>query len=955
MRPISLTNSFSAGERVTGAEGDVEDDDVITEELQKALDSLERWGRVLVSAHPGGRRKSFLNELRRHFQKKGFTVNDPIHVGDWDRKGPKDCRDLVLFANAFGDVRLDLEQYYNFYKHKMYSINTFTTKLVFVLYPHVLLELEQYDPASDRPLLDTMEVVELEQDPLVSPYPYVDLLMRMLRHPKYGLTMGALLSLTMQGQGCFLNNPRQALPHLQRLGFPEFSDVHLEEYASLLQGFLLADSGRGFVSRVVYDAAGVALGRSYLETVVLQVCDVKFLVQHVCTEHTTTDSSLVTGRRPDNGRLLMQRMCDDIMKGCLPEMIQHPCLHSPQFLQEFEAFCKKQKQLQHVMSAVDQQHNLPLLYWSVWGSSPCLTEWCLSLMMGHTHDDSVSGQLLLAAFAAALLRRCRGTDIPRLTTRLRNEFASVCKTTFNDKLKLPIPSSEQRYTEDLDMICKNIQLHLNKSQLCYLGNLSLNISNDLLTIRLMDDAMELALLCKHSHLALRLLTDRRVDDEDSEGSTLLHLAADTGHLEVIKLAVHSGASLTVKNKARLTPPQLAARRMESSSKLTKPTTSELFTACTASDMAQLKILLCHNAGVNDKRDSGQTPLHFASKSGQTDVAALLIDLGADVNATDRLKQTPLHAACTEEHLDTAKLLLQRGAAVNARDIKGIDTIPMQHSANVSISGPNGMTALHLACKEGGADFVELLLRHDADVNIANANGATALHLACYKGYADVVELLLQHNADVNISVPYSVTSLHLASDKGHADVVELLLQHGADVKISGQNGLTPLHCACNKGHADVVEFLLQHSTDVNISGPYGTTPLHHACGRGHAHVVELILQHNADMNISVPDSMTPLHLACYEGHADVVELLLQHSADVNISGPDGMTPLNYACNNGHADVVKLLLRHNADVNISRLDGVTPLHMARCSGYTNVVHLLLQQWKSKCLLQHRVPC
>ena len=230
-------------------------------------------------------------------------------------------------------------------------------------------------------------------------------------------------------------------------------------------------------------------------------------------------------------------------------------------------------------------------------------------MMGqHTHGNSVSDPLLRAAFAAALLRRCRDTDSPRLTTRLRDVFVSVSEKTSSERLNLPIPPSEQRYTEYLDRTCRNIPLRLGGSPLCYLFHPALNIPNQLLTVRLMDDSIELALPCQQPYLLLRLLTDGQVDEKDREGNAVLHLAADTGHLEAIELAVRSGASLTVKNKAGLTPPQMAARRVDSRKINTKHTASELSKACSAGDMDQVKTRLCHNADVNDETDSGETPL-----------------------------------------------------------------------------------------------------------------------------------------------------------------------------------------------------------------------------------------------------------------------------------------------------------------------------------------------------------
>ena len=1003
MRTISLTHSLSSGgtecQRVSSAENDADDYDVTTDEFQKAVAALDRTGRVLLLTHPGPKRNSFLSALRRYFRQKGFTVYDLIRVCDWDRKCTKNGLILVIFDSAFGDVRLDREQYCSFYKHKMHNINGAITKLVFVIYPHVLLELTQHDRASDRPVLDTMEVVELAQDPLVSLHPYVDLLVRMLRDPNHGQMIGALLVRTMRGQGCFLNNPHQALPYLERFSFPTVSDSQLQEYASLLDGFLLAVSGRGFINRVVYDAAGVALGRSYLETVLLHICDVKFLVQHVRTEHTTTASSLVIGQKPDNYRLLMQRMCDDMVRGHLLEIIQHPCLHSPQFLQEFEAFCKEQEQLQRVVSAVDQQHSLPLLYWSVWSPSPCLTEWCLSLMMGqHTHGNSMSDPLLRAAFAAAVLRRCRDTDSSRLTTRLRDEFVSVSEKTSSKRLNLPIPPSKQRYAEYLDRTCRNIPLQLEKSPLCYLGDPLLHISNQLLTVWLLDDVMELLLPCQQPYLVLRLLTDRQVDEKDIEGNTLLQLAADTGHLEAIELAVRSGASLTVKNKAGLTPPQMAARRRDSRKITTKRTACELSKACSSGDMDQVKILLCHNAGVNDETDSGETPLHCASKSGHTDIADLLVDLGADVNITDLWKQTPLHVACTGKHLDTVRLLVQRGAEVNIPDgnrkcplhiacengEKKMTEILLQHNADVSARRDDGLTSFHIACKNGHLEVAELLLQYHADINgsvMEDGYFFTVLHVACHDGSTDLVKFLLRHNADVDLKTADGCATHHLlyrsptseelslcneadnrgATDggqtplylacleghkdcacfHGHADVVDLLLRHNADVNITAAMGMTPLYFACEKGHAEVVDLLMQHSADVNIAGPCGMTPLYCACFHGHADVVDLLLRHNADVNITAAMGMTPLHFACAEGHAEVVDLLMQHSADVNIAGPCGMTPLHCACAEGHAEVVDLLMQHSADVNIAGPDGMTPLHCACKEGHAEVVDLLMQ--------------
>ena len=63
-----------------------------------------------------------------------------------------------------------------------------------------------------------------------------------------------------------------------------------------------------------------------------------------------------------------------------------------------------------------------------------------------------------------------------------------------------------------------------------------------------------------------------------------------------------------------------------------------------------------------------SPLHLAAKNGYEDVAKVLIDKGADVNATDNQKQTPLHSAAENGQAEMCELLLNNGAELKVLDI-----------------------------------------------------------------------------------------------------------------------------------------------------------------------------------------------------------------------------------------------------------------------------------------------
>ena len=61
---------------------------------------------------------------------------------------------------------------------------------------------------------------------------------------------------------------------------------------------------------------------------------------------------------------------------------------------------------------------------------------------------------------------------------------------------------------------------------------------------------------------------------------------------------------------------------------------------------------------------GWTPLMYAAFQGQTDIARLLIDRGADINQRAPNLATALMFAARNGHIDIVKLLLDRGADAN---------------------------------------------------------------------------------------------------------------------------------------------------------------------------------------------------------------------------------------------------------------------------------------------------
>ena len=164
--------------------------------------------------------------------------------------------------------------------------------------------------------------------------------------------------------------------------------------------------------------------------------------------------------------------------------------------------------------------------------------------------------------------------------------------------------------------------------------------------------------------------------DNARGRSGIHWAALTGHADVVKVLLESGANANAVDKGKDTALHLAAGHGHV-------------------DVA--KVLIQNGAKVNAVNFRGRTALHVAAKYEHADYVKLLIQNGADLNAVEEGKMTPLHFAALEGHADVAKVLLQNGADVNA--VQSCE-----------------WTALHLAAMRKNTHSVLQLLCFGAEIN-----------------------------------------------------------------------------------------------------------------------------------------------------------------------------------------------------------------------------------------------
>ena len=325
------------------------------------------------------------------------------------------------------------------------------------------------------------------------------------------------------------------------------------------------------------------------------------------------------------------------------------------------------------------------------------------------------------------------------------------------------------------------------------------------------------------------------------GETPLMTAARTGKADAIRALLANGAGVNRKDDERGQTP--------------------LMWAAAEGNKAAVELLIEFGSDIHAVSKGGFTALMFAVREGKADVVRALLNAGANVNETlqkpsRQAGTSAMSLAVANAHFELAAVLLDAGADPNAAEqgwtvLHTITWIrkPGYASNDPAPEGSGKMSSIEFVNKvvaKGANVNAKMTKRSNVGLSNLNTMGATPFLLAARTADAELMRMLAKLGADPLLPNSDDTTPLMVAAGVGtrspgedagtNAEVLEAVkvaIELGNDVNAVDKNGETAMHGAAYKQVPAAAQYLLDHGAKIEVfnrKNSHEWTPLRIADG-----------------------------------------------------------------------------------------------------------------------------